>query len=225
MATSQAGIFITFEGIEGCGKTTQSDMLYNYLIGQGYPAMFTREPGGTPVGEAVRKILADTKHKDMLPITETLLFSAARYQHVNQVIRPSLEEGMIIISDRFADATVAYQGFGRKVPMDLIRELNQVATWGVWPNLTVLLDIDPVLAFERLRGRLEQTSQDLDRIEQETVEFFRNVREGYLQLATDDPARIKTVEAAGDPDEVHQRILDLIRPHLRAYGRPQKINL
>jgi dTMP kinase len=204
------GLFITFEGIEGAGKSTQARLLSDYLTHKGYPVVLTREPGGTKIGNTIRNILIDYKNTEMLPLTEVLLLSAARYQHVNQLIRPSLEEGKIVICDRFADATVTYQGYGRGVPMDIIRQLNTMATWGVWPHITVFIDIDLRLALNRLKIRNQETETLPDRFEREAEQFFEKVRRGYIDLANDEPARFRVFDGSQDAESIHQKIVEVI---------------
>ncbi|MCM8776296.1 MAG: dTMP kinase, partial [Candidatus Omnitrophica bacterium] len=136
---------------------------------------------------------------------------------------PALEEGMIVLSDRFTDATLAYQGFGRGVPLDLLRELNSMATWGVRPDLTLFFDMEVAEAMHRIKLRIEETETSADRIEREQIEFFDNVRRGYLILASEDPARVKIIDARGDFKAVHQRVLEAIQTKLRDYGRPSSL--
>lgn len=179
---SRSGYFISFEGIEGAGKSTQADLLVQHLQKEGYPVKFVREPGGTPVGERIRSIFADPDI-DMNPLAEVLLLSASRSQLVEQFIRPQLGEGSIVVCDRFTDSTIAYQGFGRGVHLTQIREVSDMCTWGVRPDLTILIDIDPERGLGRVRTRSVETLTKMDRLENMDMEFHEKVREGFLELA------------------------------------------
>ncbi|MEA3409115.1 MAG: dTMP kinase, partial [Candidatus Eisenbacteria bacterium] len=181
------GLFITFEGVEGCGKSTQATALLERLRADGVPATLSREPGGTPVGERCREILLDIGHTGMAAATELFLYLASRAEHVSQVIIPKLEAGEVVISDRFSDASVAYQGGGRGLGPETVEALNQVATKGVKPDVTFLMDLDPEEGLDRLiRGRGEHAR---DRIESEVLDFHRRVREVYLESSRREPAR------------------------------------
>jgi len=181
------GKFITFEGSEGCGKSTQSRMLYAYLKGRGYSVIYAREPGGTKVCEKIRKILLDPGNKNMNPGCEMLLYMAARAQIVNEVIRPALAKGKIVISDRFLDSTVAYQGYGLGVDIQTIKAIGNFATGGIKPDLTLFLDLPAEKGLKRC-GNIK------DRIEQRSLAYHRRVRNGYLKLAAREPKRIKVVK-------------------------------
>lgn len=191
------GCFITFEGVEGCGKSTQLMLLKDYLESRGQAVEVTREPGGTPIAEAIRAVLLDPKHREMTPAAEVLLYAAARAQHVADRIRPALDAGKVVLCDRFADSTTAYQGAGRALSEETIAALHRIATQGVWPELTIVLDIDPEVGLERAMAR-----RGLDRIENESIEFHRRVREGYLALARREPGRIVLIDGARDRDSV-----------------------
>ena len=189
----RAGLFITFEGVEGCGKSTQATTLLERLRAGGLKATLTREPGGTPVGERCREVLLDTGNTGMQPATELFLYLASRAEHVAGVIRPRLDAGEIVISDRFGDASVAYQGGGRVLGVETVEALNQVATSGVKPDVTFLMDLDPEVGLERLvRGRGERAR---DRIESEVLEFHARVREAYLELSRREPDRFVVIDA------------------------------
>jgi dTMP kinase len=202
---SRNGYFITFEGIEGAGKTTQAEMLYRQLEQEGLPVKFTREPGGTAIGEKIRGILADPD-TDIDPMTEVLLLSASRSQLVQQFIRPQLEEGNIVICDRFSDSTVAYQGFGRKVHLTHIHEVTDMCTWGVRPSLTILVDIDPKKGLGRVRTRSAENLTKMDRLENMDMEFHEKVREGYLEIANEEPSRFRIFDGNLPVDELAARI-------------------
>lgn len=202
---SRNGYFITFEGIEGAGKSTQAEMLYRQLEREGLPVKYTREPGGTPVGEKIRAIFADPE-TDIEPLTEVLLLSASRSQLVQQFIRPHLEEGNIVICDRFSDSTIAYQGFGRKVHLTQIREVTDMCTWGVRPSLTILIDIDPKKGLGRVRTRSAETLARMDRLENMDLAFHEKVREGFLSVADEEPSRFRVFDGNLPTDELASRI-------------------
>ena len=203
------GVFITLEGLEGAGKSTQAKILADNLTEAGYPVTLVREPGGTAVGEAIRGILADPQYDDMSPLTEVFLFAASRTQLVEQVIRPKLGEGTIVICDRYFDATLAYQGYGRGVHPTQIREIGDICSWGVRPDVTFLLDIEPALGLNRVRTRSVETLTKLDRFETLDLGFFEKVREGYLEIAQEEPFRFRVVDATGEKDPLAQRIFEL----------------
>lgn len=185
------GRFITFEGVEGCGKSTQIELLKTHLESKGHHVLVTREPGGVPIAEAIRAVLLDTGHTAMSPIAELLLYEAARAQIVEEIIRPALESGQVVLCDRFADSTTAYQGAGRGLSMDDIERLHRLVTRGVWPDLTFVLDlpVEQGLARVRNRGRA-------DRMEQQALEFHQRVRQGYLDIAAREPGRVKVITGA-----------------------------
>lgn len=185
--------FIAFEGGEGCGKTTQSRILQEYLERKGVPTLLTIEPGGTPAGETIRSILLNPATKTV-PLTDVFLFCADRCQHYHEVIKPALSEGKVVITDRFWWSTAAYQSFGGKVPLDLISNLSRSAVNGAEPDLWVLFDIDPVEAMRRKAG------EQFDRFEQKQVDFHKRVRKGFLKLA--EAASNVVILDAGAPIEV-----------------------
>ncbi len=197
------GMFITFEGIEGCGKSTQVDLLRKHLTALGHEVLVTREPGGCPIGEKVRDILLDPGNSGMTALTELLLYEASRAQHVADVIRPALEAGVTVISDRFYDASTAYQGHARGLGADKVIELNLVATGGLKPDLTIVLDLPASEGLRRL-GR------DLDRIESEAIDFHEKVRNGYIELARKDPDRVKVVDSSGTIEETASEVVKII---------------
>jgi dTMP kinase len=204
---TRAGHFITFEGIEGAGKSTQMALLAAALRGQGVDCVCTREPGGTPAGEVIRDILL---HRNATPLddeTELLLVFAARAQHLAQVIRPALAEGKVVICDRFTDATYAYQGAGRGIAPERIAVLEDWVQGGLRPDLTLLLDAPVTTGRARARAR----SADPDRFERERPAFFGRVRAGYLELARREPDRVAVIDATADPAAVHTRVLARVR--------------
>ncbi|WP_224960392.1 dTMP kinase [Geomonas subterranea] len=193
------GFFITFEGVEGCGKTTQLRLLKERLETAGDTVVATREPGGCPIADQMRAILLDAKNSAITPLSELLLYAAARAQHVQEVIAPALERGETVLCDRFTDATVAYQGHGRELDLDVIRQLNALATGGVQPDLTVLIDCPVQTGLSRALSRIEATSGAREeRFELESVRFHERVREGYLALARAYPERFIVVDGSGD---------------------------
>jgi dTMP kinase len=207
------GTFITFEGIEGCGKTTQIKLLAEALRGDGRDIVLTREPGGTTIGERIRSVLLDSAHRQMAPIAELLLYAAARNQHVEEVIMPSLEAGKTVLCDRYADATTAYQGAAREIDPEVLRAVHDVATEGLWPGLTVLLDLP---ASEGLGRAMDRNLRDAeasreDRFEREALDFHERVRAGYLAIAKREPKRFAVIDATGSTEEVHERILSAVK--------------
>lgn len=203
------GWFITFEGVEGCGKTTQIGLLRDYFESRGRLVEVTREPGGTPIGEAIRGLLLDPDHTAMGPAAELLLYAAARAQHVHQRIRPALDAGRVVLCDRFADSTLAYQGSGRGLPLDTLARLHEVATDGLWPDLTLTIDLPVEEGMRRARSRGRS-----DRLEQESIAFHERVREGFLRLAEQSPSRIKIIDGTQSVEEVAAAI----RRHVEALG-------
>ena len=213
--------FITFEGIEGSGKTTQIQMLSNYLEEQGIDHLLTREPGGTPIGDRIRRLVLSPDSDEMSPTCEMLLYGAARAQHIAEVIVPALAEGRTVLCDRFTDATFAYQGYGRDLPLDLIRRLHAIEPLALKPDLTLLFDIDASIAVERARVREGGTVAAQNRFEMEDLEFHERVRAGYLDLVREEPARVIVVDAAGEIPEVQQRVIKAVTLFLHTRGAPE----
>lgn len=195
------GLLITLEGGEGSGKTTQARLLLSRLQSAGIRARGLREPGGTEVGENIRRILLDTANAGMDPRTEILLYEAARAQLVSEVIEPALESGEIIICDRFFDSTTAYQGFARGLSLDMVSALNDAATGGLRPRRTLFFDIDPRLGIDRA------TRRGADRLEGEDASFHASVRQGFLSIASAEPDRFRVIDASGTVDEVSTRVI------------------
>ncbi len=209
------GKFITLEGIEGSGKSTQIALLAKYLQSLGMPLVLTREPGGTPIGDEVRKILLDPANTTLDPTAELLLYAASRAQHLKEIIMPHLEKG-VVLCDRFADATLAYQGYGRGLDIDLIRRLDTIVCTGLRPDLTILLDIDAATGVERARGRNNSRGLAREaRFENEAIAFHERVRQGYLTLARAEPDRIRIVEASRPMDAIQAEIRKLVAKELR----------
>ena len=202
---AQRGIFITFEGVEGAGKTTQSQCLATAL---GKDAVLTREPGGTDISERIRDIFLTSE--GITPMTELLLIAAARTQHVDELIRPALAANQIVICDRFIDASVAYQGYRGGIDLELIHQLNRTATGGLMPDLTFVLDLSPEIGL----SRQQQGGAHRDRLDRESLESHRKVREGYLFAAKSDPHRVKVIDAAQSPDAVHAVVLTEYQAYL-----------
>ena len=211
--------FITFEGIEGSGKTTQIQLLSEKLDAAGLDHVLTREPGGTQVGNEIRRVLLNPAHSDLTPLAELLLYQAARAQHLARVILPALAEERIVLCDRYKDATRAYQGRGRRLPEALVEQLNRLDLLALEPDLTLLFDLDPAAALARARRREQERNPEESRFEQEEAEFHRRVREAYLELAAAHPQRIRIVDASGDIGEVHRRVLALVGARYPALER------
>jgi len=212
-----SGTFITFEGIDGSGKSTQLRMLANYLKEVGCEVLLTREPGGTPVGVRLRGALLDA-HEEVDPLTELLVFAADRAQHVRRVLRPAIAAGKVIISDRYADATVAYQGAGRGFSPDLIAEIVQLATEGLKPDLTVLFDLSVEDSIARTSRRANSKNKG-DRLDAEASDFHVRVRDAYLEIARAEPQRVKIVETNRPAEETHQRVKQIVVPFLKSRGQ------
>lgn len=201
------GKFITFEGTEGCGKSTQSRLLYRHLKTKGYPVIYLREPGGVALSEKIRKILLDPK-SDISPISETLLYMAARSEVVNRVIKPALLKGKVVICDRFLDSTVAYQGYGLGIDVRFIKNLGRVVNNGINPGLTILLDTP-------LKKGLEHRRFKEDRIERRSYAYHRRVRNGYLKIAKNSRGRIKIVKLCESLDKTQENIRLLVEKFLK----------
>ncbi len=205
------GTFITFEGIEGSGKSTQIALLAKHLTAQGKSVTLTREPGGTPIGDQVRKILLDPANTALDPKAELLLYAACRAQHLAELITPELRAGKIVLCDRFSDATLAYQGYGRGIDAELIRSLDRIVTGGMRPDLTILLDIDATSGLSRARGRNSRGGLDAEaRFENEHLTFHERIRRGYLELAKKEPDRFRMVDATASPEDIQKTIRHLV---------------
>lgn len=195
------GLFITFEGIDGCGKSTQFEMLKEYLLSKGEEFIVVREPGGTVIGEKIREILLSKKNDSMVPMTELFLFEAARAQITEEVIKPNIEKGISVLCDRFFDSTYAYQGYARKLGTDTTDMLNKLATGGLEPDITFLIDIPVSVALER-RGKRGEAD---DRMEALGTSFQEEVRKGYLEAASKS-SRIKVIDGNSTPDDVFEKV-------------------
>ena len=200
-------MFITFEGPDGCGKTTQTTLLASYLSQQGYRVLHTREPGGTRIGEQIREIVHNPENPEMVDRAEMLLYAASRAQLVDEVIRPALAAGQIVLADRYADSTYAYQGYGRGLDLDLLRTITAFATARLRPDLTIYLDIDPETG---LRRRQADQGAEWNRLDAATLEFHERVREGYRRLIEAEPERWVVVDGRQDVDSVQRRIREIV---------------
>jgi len=211
------GTFLTFEGIEGSGKSTQIALTADHLSKHGRPATLTREPGGTPIGDQVRKILLDPANTALAPKAELLLYAAGRAQHLAEFIVPELKAGKVVLCDRFSDATLAYQGYGRGLDLELIRDLDRLVTADLRPDLTILLDIDAAAGLSRARGRNSRGGLEAEaRFENEHLSFHERVRQGYLDLARQEPGRFRIVDASPPPGTVQNEIRRIVDELLSA---------
>lgn len=206
------GVFITLEGNEGCGKSVQTKLLSEYLKRQGYKVFTTREPGNTNIGLSIRQLLLDPKNKGLDIVTELFLYLADRAQHVKEIIEPYLEKGYVVICDRFMDATTAYQGYGRKLPLDLIHKLNKLATRGIKPDLTILLDISVKLGLQRAK---KIGPKGGDRMERQALEFHLDVHNGYLDLARKEPKRFRIIKVQKTIEQTHELIQEIVLKKLK----------
>ena len=216
------GTFITFEGIDGSGKSTQLRLLGNFLRANGCDALLTREPGGTTLGLRLRAALLDAM-EEVDPLTELLVFAADRAQHVRRLLRPALETGRVVISDRYADATVAYQGAGRGFTPELISQIVQLATEGLKPDLTLLFDVSVEESTSRTTRRSNSTRSASaknvrDRLDIENADFHARVRDAYLQIALAEPERVKLIDSSGPVEKTQQRVKEIIVPFLKSRG-------
>jgi dTMP kinase len=212
-----AGVFITFEGIDGCGKSTQLRLLASELRMRGLEVISTREPGGTPLGKRLRSVLLDPQI-EVDPLAELLLFAADRAQHVRTLLRPAIEAGDIVMSDRYADATAAYQGAGRNFTPELIAQVIEIATSGLKPDLTLIFDLPVAECLARTRRRTEDDSKT-DRLDAEDAAFHTRVRNAYLAMAEREPDRFRVINATGSVNETHGRVLEVVMPFLESRSR------
>lgn len=209
---SRPGLFITFEGMDGCGKTTQIEKLAAGLREEGYEVVETVEPGGTRIGAQIRRILLDSANQELAPTAELLLYFASRAQNVEECILPALERGAIVLCDRFTDSTTVYQGAARGLGDETVLELDRIACRGLLPDLTLLIDIDLETSLERARGR--GLSKSETRMDEQAVEFHRRVREAYLRLAEREAHRFRIIDGRPDPDAVARSVREAARPLL-----------
>jgi dTMP kinase len=209
-----ASAFITFEGIDGCGKSTQLRMLASELRLRGQEVVATREPGGTPLGQHIRQLLLDAEEQ-VDPLAELLLYAADRAQHVRSHVRPALDSGHVVLSDRYADATVAYQGAGRGFPAELVSELVVLATGGLMPDLTLIFDL-PVDESQRRQARRMSKGHKADRLDAEDAAFHTRVRDAYLRIAAAEPERVRVIDAAGSVQETQAHVMRIVMPFLES---------
>jgi dTMP kinase len=212
-----SGTFITFEGIDGSGKSTQLRLLGNFLRANGCDALLTREPGGTTLGLRLRAALLDAT-EEVDPLTELLVFAADRAQHVRRMVRPALAAGRVVISDRYADATVAYQGGGRGFAPELIAQIVQLATEGLKPDLTLLFDVPVEESTNRTTRRSTSKTSSRDRLDIEHADFHARVRDAYLQIALAEPERVKLIDTSGPVEQTHDRVKEIVVPYLQSRG-------
>ena len=210
------GLFITFEGLEGCGKTTQAKMLFDFLIKQKIPSIYTKEPGGTKIGDKIRKILLDQKNDGMDYKSEMLLFLASRAENVRLIILPALEEGKVVISDRFYDSTTAYQGYGRGIDLKIVKHLNSLVVGKAIPDLTFILDIDPYEGLRRSAsfGNLHEMRFEEEFLNKKIIEgklFLERVRHGYYQLSREETGRVKIIDANRNKEDIYNEIVEIVK--------------
>ncbi len=204
-------LFITFEGVEGSGKTTQIERLNRYLTRKGIPCKVTREPGGCPIGEKIRKILLNPAHREMSPLSELLLYEASRAQHVTEVVKPLLKKGFAVLCDRFSDASIAYQGHGRKVDLRWVERLNRLSSQGIKPDVTFLLDCPPDIGLKRALQRNKALKKEREaRFEREKIQFHHRVRRGYLSIAKKEPNRVKVIDTREGEEKVFEKIRKIV---------------
>ena len=203
----QKGLFITFEGADGCGKTTQLKLLKDYLTAKGYAVILTREPGGKGLGEKIREILLNYDGK-VADRCESFLFLADRAQNIETIVKPAIESGKIVLCDRHTDSSVAYQGYGRGLDIEQIKMLNNLATGGKQPDLTLVFDVD-------IETSMQRVGNEKDRMESSGKEFFNRVRNGYLEMAKQEPERLKILDSTKSIDKVHKRVIEIILPYLK----------
>lgn len=223
--SSQRGKFITFEGLDGCGKSTQLARLAEKLTQQGFSVVVTREPGGTDTGEKIRRLLLDTRTSGLAPMAELALMFASRAQHIQEVISPGLDAGQIVLCDRFTDSSEAYQGGGRKLGSKPVLELHRVLSGDLQPDLTILMDSDVDASVDRARRRnvtRSTASSDEGRFEKENRAFFTRVRNTYLEIARREPERVAVIDARGTPDRTHAKILQTVLAKISAEAGSRK---
>jgi dTMP kinase len=209
-----SGLFLSFEGVEGCGKSSQSSQLLDWLQNEGYTTILTREPGGTPIAESIRDLLLDTNTTGLDMTAELLLFEAARAQHVAELVRPALEGGTIVICDRYVDSTTAYQSYGRNMPLEEVEALNHTATAGVMPDITFLIDLPAEIGLARAKA-----GDTGDRMEQEELSFHQRVRDGFLQIAEQESHRTRIIDGMDTIETIFEQIQGIVIPLLETIPR------
>jgi len=214
------GLFITFEGLDGSGKSTQARFLYEELKRRRIPVLLTREPGGTRIGEQIRTTLHAVDNKEMLPTTEILLYSASRAQLVGEFILPRLAEGFIVLCDRYVDSTFAYQGYGHGLDLEVLRCISQFATRGLLPDLTVYLDLDVVTSLNRRRQAHQSEAGELNRMDRQRIDFYHRVRQGYLAMIAADPQRWRVIDASLPTAAVREAVYKETLPFIQNWLSP-----
>lgn len=218
MQTSKMkSLLITFEGIEGCGKTTQAKLLYKYLLSEGHSCLLTREPGGTRIGDKIRVLLLHSGNSELVLKAELFLYLASRCQLMEEAILPALKRGDLVICDRFIDSTVVYQGIVQGIELDLIKELNYIATSGIIPDLTILIDCPVEIGLKRTQTRVKKvkSGNDYRRFEEKELDFHYKVRKGYLELCEKDPERIKRIDGTKGIQTIHKEIVSIVNNRLK----------
>jgi dTMP kinase len=213
----ERGFLVTFEGIEGCGKTTQLKLASRWLQELRFNVCATREPGGTEIGNQIRKILLSESNSGIAPLSEALLYMADRFQHIEQVIRPALTSGQIVLCDRYHDSTIAYQGYARQIPLDLLNSIWKTCGDALEPDLTLLFDLEPSIGLERSFRKLAAQQIDESRFEKEALGFHARVRDGFLQLAKQNPHRIHIIDASSSIDAVHAEVVRILQDYLKKH--------
>jgi dTMP kinase len=209
-------MFISICGVEGAGKTTQLRHIADFLKSTGLPFIMTREPGGTEIGIKIRRILLDPENRDLTPKAELFLYAADRIQHIEQLILPALNEGKIVVTDRFVDSTTVYQGYARGIDIKLVEQINELVLDGLKPNLTILLDLSPIIGLSRVRDQLQfgERAESESRFEQEELIFHKKIREGFITLAQKEMDRFHIIDADRDPDEVKKDVIRVLKTAL-----------
>jgi len=214
LSTTRRGLFITFEGPEGSGKSTQLRLLGKKLRGQNRPVLETAEPGGTPIGLQIRRVLLDAKNQELCPTAELLLMFAARAQNVDQAILPALANGQVVLCDRFTDSTLVYQGAARGLGAEVVYDVDRIACRGLVPDLTLVIDIDVETGLARAHRRNQRTQDVETRLDEQSLEFHRKVRAAYHQLAEDESKRVKLIDGSREEEQVAQAVLTAVQPLL-----------
>ena len=214
------GKFITFEGVEGCGKSTQAKLLVKYFMEVGFDVLYTREPGGPPISEKIRKILLSNSNKEMHKLTEVFLYMASRSQHTLEWIKPALDEGQIVICDRYYDSTYAYQGNARKISKDVIDYLNKVATTGLKPDITFILDLPVEIGLKRIK-KLPENADGIDRLEGESLKFHQNVRSSYIELAKTESTRVILLDGMENISKIRKQIINIVNTKFNFNIQPE----
>jgi dTMP kinase len=215
LSTTKRGLFITFEGPEGSGKSTQLRRLAARLRTEGRTVVETAEPGGTAIGMQIRRVLLDAKNHELRPTTELLLMFAARAQNVDELVLPALSRGEIVLCDRFTDSSLVYQGAARGLGADVVYEVDRIACRGLVPDLTIVVDIATELGLERARTRNQNTQDVETRLDEHAVDFHRKVRDAYLQLAADEPNRVKLIDGSGSEEDVEKEVWSAVLEALK----------